>query len=74
MRAWEMGGIPQLLDMLAVALAILLVMLLLAFLVGKLFQSKRTRKRILWGTLTVYVLAFVAYFGYIAFLLSGNVN
>ena len=66
-----MGGIPQLL---AIALAVLVVMLLLAFLVGKLFQSKRTRKWILWGTFTVYVLAFVAYFGFIALVLSGNVS
>jgi hypothetical protein len=69
-----MGGLFQLLDILAVALAILVVVLLLAFLIGRLFQSKRTRKRILWGTLAIYVLAFVAYFGFIAFVLSGNVN
>jgi hypothetical protein len=67
-----MGGIPQLVEMLTVALAILVVMLLLAFLVGKLFQNKTTRKWILWGTLTIWVLAFTAYFGFIAFLLSGN--
>jgi hypothetical protein len=69
-----MGGIPQLLDMLAIALAILAVMLLLAFFIGKLFQSKRTRNWILWGTLAVYALAFVAYFGFIALVLSGNLN
>ena len=44
-----MGGIPQLLDMLAIALAILVVMFLLAFFVGKLFRSNRTRKWILRG-------------------------
>jgi hypothetical protein len=69
-----MGGISQLLDMLAIALAILVVMLLLAFFVGKTFQSKRTRKWILWGTLAVYALAFVAYFGFIALVLGGNLN
>ena len=69
-----MGGIPQLLDILAVAIAILAILLLLAFLVGRLFQSRKTRRRILWGALTIYVLAFIAYFGFIAFVLSGNLN
>ena len=69
-----MGGIPQLLDILAIAFAILVVMLLLAFFVGRLFQSNRTRKRILWGALTIYALAFIGYFGFIAFVLSGNLN
>ena len=44
-----MGGAFQLLDLLAVTLAILVASLLVAFLVDKLFQRKRTRKRILWG-------------------------
>jgi hypothetical protein len=69
-----MGGIPQLIDLLAVALAILAVLVLAALLVGRLFQSKRTRRRILWGSLIVYVLAFVAYFGFIAFVVSGSLN
>jgi predicted permease len=69
-----MGGAFQLLYLLAVALAILVASLLVAFLVGRLFQSKRTRKWILWGTVIVYALAFVAYFGFIALVLSGNVN
>jgi len=69
-----MGGVPQLVELLAVALAILAIALLLAFLVGRLFQSKRTRKRILWGALIIYVLVFIAYFGFIAFVLSGNLN
>ena len=62
------------LNLLAIAVAILALLLLLAFLVGRLFQSKRTRKRTLWGALTVYVLAFIAYFGFIAFVLSGKLN
>jgi len=69
-----MGGAFQLLDLLAVTLAILVASLLVAFLVGKLFQRKRTRKRILWGAVILYVLAVIAYFGFIAFVLSGNVN
>jgi len=70
----DMGGAFQLLDLLAVTLAILVASLLVAFLVGKLFQRKRTRKRILWGAVILYVLAVIAYFGFIAFVLSGNVN
>ncbi len=69
-----MGGIPQLLDLLSVALAILAVLLLAAFLLGRLFQSRQIRKRILWGAMTLYAVAFIAYFGFIAFILSGNVN
>ena len=61
----------QLLD---IALAILVVLLFVAFLVSGLFQSKRARKGILWGAVTLYVLAFTAYFGFMAFVLSGNVN
>jgi len=69
-----MRSTHPLLDLLAIAFAILVVLLLVAFLVSRLFQSKRTRKRILWGTVTLYILVFIAYFGFIAFVLSGNVN
>ena len=69
-----MGGIYQLMELLAAAIAILAILLLLAFLVGRLFQNKRTRKRILWAALTIYALACIAYFGFIAFVLSGNLN
>jgi len=69
-----MGGAYQLLDLLLIALAILVVLFLLAFLVSRLFQSRRTRKWILWGSLTVYALAFFSYFAFLAFVLSGNVN
>ena len=69
-----MGGIPQLIDLLAVALAILALLVLAALLIGRLFQSKRTRRRIIWGSLIVYVLAFIAYFGFIAFIVSGSLN
>jgi hypothetical protein len=62
------------LGLLIAAIAILALLLLLAFLVGRLFQSKKIRKRILWGSLTIYVLACIAYFGFIAFVMSGNLN
>ena len=61
-------------ELFAVAIATLGLVLLLAFLVGRLFQNKKTRKQILWGSLIAYGLAFIAYFGFITFVLSGNLN
>ena len=69
-----MGGIPQLITMLAVAFAILVGVVLLAFVLGKLFQNKKTQKRIMIGAIAIYTVAFLAYFGFIAFILSGNLN
>ena len=69
-----MGGIPQLVSLLAVALAILVGVILIAYMAGKLFQNKRTRKRIMIGSIVLYVIAFVGYFWFIAFILSGNLN
>ena len=66
-----MGG---LLELLAVAAAILIALLLIAFLVGRLFHSEKVRKRIIVGAIALYVLAFLGYFGFIAFVLSGNLN
>jgi hypothetical protein len=67
----DMGGIVQLVT---VAVAIFIALVLVAFLVGKFFQNKKTRKRIMIGTIAVYLLAIVGYFGFIAFVLSGNLN
>ena len=69
-----MGGLPQLVTLLAVALAIFVGVVLLAFLIGRLFRNKRTRKRIMIGSIVIYALAFLGYFGFIAFILSGNLN
>jgi hypothetical protein len=68
------GGIPQLLKLPAVALAIFAVLLLAAFLVGRLFPNKRARKRIISGAIALYLLAFVSYLGFIALTLSGNLK
>jgi hypothetical protein len=46
----------------------------LAYLIGKCFKSPRTRKRIMIGTIIAYCLICVAYFGFIAVVLSGDVN
>ncbi|MBB5316769.1 hypothetical protein HDF09_001438 [Edaphobacter lichenicola] len=69
-----MGGIPQLIELLSLAVAIFVATLLIAFLIGKLFENKLIRRRIMLGALGIYALAFVAYFGFIAFILSGNLN
>ena len=69
-----MGGFPQLITMLAVAFAILVGVVLLAFVLGKLFQNKKTRKHIMVGAIAIYTIGFLAYFGFIAFILSGSLN
>jgi hypothetical protein len=69
-----MGGLFQLAEMLLTAAAILAIWLIVAYLVSRLFQTAKTRKRIMWGAVSVYLIAFVGYFGFIAFILSGNLN
>jgi hypothetical protein len=44
-----MGGIYQLLSLAPMAVTILAAMLLLAYLVGRFFRDKKTRKRIMGG-------------------------
>jgi predicted permease len=61
-------------SLVAIATAIFAALLLMAFLVGRLFQSKKIRKRIMVGTIAVYVVVALGYFGFIAFVLSGNLN
>jgi len=69
-----MGGLFQLATMLLIALAILVIWIIVAVLVSKLFRDGKTRKRIIGGAIAVYLLAFIGYFGFIAFILSGNLN
>ena len=57
-----------------IAGAIFVVLILAAYLVGKCFHDPKTRKRIMVGTIIVYCLACVTYFGFIAFVLSGDLN
>ena len=57
-----------------IAGATLIVLILAAYLIGKCFQDRKTRKRIMIGTIAVYALICVAYFGFIAFVLSGDLN
>jgi drug/metabolite transporter (DMT)-like permease len=56
------------------AVAILIVLIVVAHLIGKCFKNPRTRKQIMIGTVVVYCLVCVAYFGFIAFVLSGDIN
>lgn len=69
-----MGGIPQALDLIAIALVILVALLIVSFLVGRFFEDKRTRKRIMLGAVGLFLLAVLGYVGFIAFILSGNIN
>jgi hypothetical protein len=69
-----MGGIPQALDLIGMALVILVALLIISFLVGRFFEDKRTRKRIMLGAVALFLVAVLGYVGFIAFLLSGNVN
>jgi hypothetical protein len=57
-----------------IAGAIFIALILAAYLVGKCFHNRKTRKRIMVGTVVVYSLICVAYFGLIAFVLSGDIN
>jgi cytochrome bd-type quinol oxidase subunit 2 len=57
-----------------IAGAIFIVLILAAYLIGKCFPDRKTRKRIMVGTIAVYSLVCIAYFGFIAFVLSGDIN
>jgi len=57
-----------------IAGAILIAVMLAAYLIGKCFHGRKTRRRIMVGTVVVYSLICVAYFGFIAFVLSGDIN
>ncbi|SFS21517.1 hypothetical protein SAMN05421771_4228 [Granulicella pectinivorans] len=69
-----MGEILQLVYRLGIAAAVFAVLLLAAFLVRRLFESPKTRKRIILGTTAMYLACLIACFGFIAFILSGNLN
>jgi hypothetical protein len=69
-----MGGLFQFAEMIVVAAALSGVALILASLVSRLFPSARTRRYIVISVATVCVLAVCGYFGFIAFILSGNLN
>jgi hypothetical protein len=69
-----MGGIAQALDLIGVALVILVALLILSFLVGRFFENKRTRKRIMLGAIALFLVGVLGYVGFVAFILSGNVN
>jgi hypothetical protein len=69
-----MGSTYQLLTPAPVALAILAALLLVALIVGRFFRDKKTRKRIMLGAIGIYLLAVLAYIGFIALILSGDLN
>ncbi len=57
-----------------IAIAITAGLLLLAFIGGKLFQSKVVRKRIIIGTAATCLIGAMVFFGIIAFIMSGCLN
>ena len=61
-------------SLLLIAAAIFVVLVVAAYLVGKCFNAPATRRAIMIGTIVVCFLAFASYFGFIAFVMSGNVN
>jgi hypothetical protein len=69
-----MGGVFQVISLIPWALGILAALLLIAFLVGRLFQDKKTRRKIVVGAVVIYVLVVTTYVGFVAFILSGNIN
>jgi hypothetical protein len=54
--------------------AVLIGVLGVAFLLGSLFRSTKTRKRIMSAAFAVWLVAFSCYFGFVAFILSGKLN
>jgi len=60
--------------LLAIAGAVLVVLAIAAHLVGLCFKSRKVRRGIMIGTIAVYVLVATCYFGFIAFILSGDLN
>ena len=60
--------------LIGIAAVIFVVLMLLACLVGKFFKNRQTGKSITIGTAVFYGLICVAYFGFIAFVMSGNLN
>jgi len=69
-----MGGTPNSLSLPVIAAAILIALLLVAFLLGKLFHSNKTRKWLMIGAGALWLLMLIAFFGCIEFVLSGNIN
>ena len=69
-----MSSMGQLVDLIGMAAAVLAALLLVAFTIGRFFRDKRVRKRLMIGAIGVYGLALVVYFGFISFILSGNLN
>lgn len=60
--------------LLAIAAAIFVVLILVAYLLGKCFESRKIRRMILIITVVIYLLACICYFGFIAMVIAGNVN
>lgn len=60
--------------LLLAAAAIITVLLLVASFVGRLFDSKVVRQRIMIGTAVTCLIGAIVYFGLIALIMSGCLN
>ena len=60
--------------LLFIAVAITAGLLLLAFIGGKLFESRVVRRRIMIGTAATCLIGAIIFFGIIAFIMSGCLN
>ena len=56
------------------AAAIIVTLLLLAFIVGKFFESKVARRRFMIGTVVTCLIGAICFFAFIAFMMSGCLN
>jgi hypothetical protein len=61
-------------SLLLIAAAIAAALQILAFLAGKLFESKVVRRRIMIGTAVTCLIGWIGYFGFIALVMSGCLN
>jgi hypothetical protein len=57
-----------------IAVVITAVLLLLALIGGKLFESRVVRRRIMIGTAATCLIGAIVFFGIIAFIMSGCLN
>jgi hypothetical protein len=57
-----------------IAVGISAILLFLAFVGGKLFESRAVRRRIMIGTAATCLIGAIVFFGIIAFIMSGCLN
>ena len=61
-------------DLVSIAVAILLLLILAALTIGRFFRQKIVRKRIMVGAVVAWLVAATVYFGFIALVHGGDLN